>query len=187
MKKKKNKTFTLEQINLAMIKLGLGPAVIMKFLTALNAARGLGIVEKETKLKTFKDLVEAGEYEVSGVKGMNSKRFKKSFKTAEAREKWIEKNEDDIDELKFRGPARESARLDEGSGKSFFNFQGTDEIGDFWVVTNPTGIEVLEDILYQANIFDMILQHRGGLDMSTVALITKSKAKAKKLAGKLIG
>jgi hypothetical protein len=50
------------------------------------------------------NLNEAGDYEVAGVKGMKSKPFKKSFKTAEAREKWIEKNEDDIDELRFRDP-----------------------------------------------------------------------------------
>ena len=41
-------------------------------------------------------------YELAGVKGLKSKPFRKSFKTAEARERWIEKNIDDIDELVTR-------------------------------------------------------------------------------------
>ena len=41
-------------------------------------------------------------YEVSGVKGMHSKAFRKAFKTAKARNNWVIKNFDDIGELTFR-------------------------------------------------------------------------------------
>lgn len=46
-KKKKfdgKKTFTLDQINLALLKAGIGPGIVMKALNLLNAARGLGLV-----------------------------------------------------------------------------------------------------------------------------------------------
>ena len=46
-----------------------------------------------------------GGYEVAGVMGMKSKPFKKSFKTAKEREKWIDKNSDDIGEVVTRDPS----------------------------------------------------------------------------------
>jgi hypothetical protein len=46
-KSTKTKKFSLEQINIALLKAGLGPAVIMKAMNALNLARGLGLVERE--------------------------------------------------------------------------------------------------------------------------------------------
>ena len=55
------------------------------------------------------------------------------------------------------------------SGKRNFGFQGKDEIGDFWVVLNPTsGNEVMEDIFFKADIFDMMLQQRGGLEIPSI-------------------
>ena len=44
---KKKKTFTLDQINVALLKAGIGPKIIMQAMNALNLARGLGIVEGE--------------------------------------------------------------------------------------------------------------------------------------------
>ena len=71
-------------------------------------------------------------------------------------------------------------------GKRHLGFQGKDEIGNFWVVLNPTsGNEVLEDIFFEADMFDMILQQRGGLDIPSIEGIYKSKGKAKKIAEKL--
>ena len=71
-------------------------------------------------------------------------------------------------------------------GKRNFGFQGKDEIGEFWVVMNATsGNEVLEDLLFEADIFDMMLQQRGGLDVPSIQGIYKSKAKAKKIAEKI--
>lgn len=44
-------------------------------------------------------------YEVAGLKGMKSVAFRKSFKTAEARAKWIEKQDGNVTHLEFRDPA----------------------------------------------------------------------------------
>ena len=83
------------------------------------------------------------------------------------------------------GNIKEST-LQEGSGKRNFKFTGKDEIGKFWVVLNATsGNEVLEDILFEADIFDMMLQQRGGLDIPSIEGIYKSKSKAKKVAEKI--
>ncbi len=46
-KKDKNKKFTMDQINLALLKAGIGPSVITKAMNTLNLMRGLGIVECE--------------------------------------------------------------------------------------------------------------------------------------------
>lgn len=45
--KKKKKTFTLDQINAALLKAGIGPTIIVKAMTALNVLRGMGIVESK--------------------------------------------------------------------------------------------------------------------------------------------
>lgn len=44
-KKKKEKSFTLDQINAALLKVGIGPSIIVKAMTALNVLRGLGLAE----------------------------------------------------------------------------------------------------------------------------------------------
>lgn len=44
---RKEKKFTLDQINMILMKAGIGPGIITKAMTALNVARGLGIVEGE--------------------------------------------------------------------------------------------------------------------------------------------
>lgn len=74
----------------------------------------------------------------------------------------------------------------EGSGKKVLDFFGTDDVGKFWVVTDGGPDSTLADILFEADIWDMILQVRGGLDISQVQLVTKSKSKAKKLAEKIL-
>jgi len=58
----------------------------------------------------LESVVTEGEgWEVAGVKGMNSKRFRKTFKSEEARARWVEKNKDEIDDLKFRDPENNEA------------------------------------------------------------------------------
>lgn len=46
---KKEKTFTLDQINAALVKIGIGPRIVIQFMNALNLLRGLGVVEGEDK------------------------------------------------------------------------------------------------------------------------------------------
>jgi hypothetical protein len=43
----KKLTITLAQLNLALMKIGLGPKIVGQLMVALNVARGLGIVEKD--------------------------------------------------------------------------------------------------------------------------------------------
>lgn len=76
--------------------------------------------------------------------------------------------------------------LNEGSGKSVFGYKGPDEVGKFWVVTFPTQFSSLNDIFFEADIFDFALQLRGGLEVEEISGIFKNKAKAKKLAVKLL-
>jgi hypothetical protein len=40
-------TITLAQLNLALMKIGIGPKIVGQLMVALNVARGLGIVEKD--------------------------------------------------------------------------------------------------------------------------------------------
>jgi hypothetical protein len=69
-------------------------------------------------------------------------------------------------------------------GKGHHNFKGTDEIGDFWVVTKTSKLSVLQDIFFKVDIFDMALQLRGGLDGSDIIGIYKKESNAKKVAEK---
>jgi hypothetical protein len=73
-------------------------------------------------------------------------------------------------------------------GKRNHQFDGKDEIGDFWVVTDPGRGQESEmaDIFFQADIFDMALQLRGGLKGWEIIGIYKNKAKAQKIAQKLL-
>jgi hypothetical protein len=43
----KKLTITLAQLNIALMKIGLGPKIVGQLMVALNVARGLGIVEKD--------------------------------------------------------------------------------------------------------------------------------------------
>lgn len=43
--KKKDKKFSIDQINLILLKAGIGPSIITKAMNALNLARGLGLTE----------------------------------------------------------------------------------------------------------------------------------------------
>jgi len=62
-----------------------------------------------------------------------------------------------------------------------------DEAGKFWVVTKPTEFSEIGDIFYESNIADIALQiFKGGLNISDIMLITKSKSKAEKLAKELL-
>lgn len=74
------------------------------------------------------------------------------------------------------------------SGKSHFRFMGDDEIGDFWIVERPEKWSEIQDILYKLDIFDMVLQIRGGLDPETIYGIyqDKNRNKARKIAEKLL-
>lgn len=67
------------------------------------------------------------------------------------------------------------------------DFIGVDEVGNFWVVTKPTGDSQVIDILFEADIPRMALQFLGGLLPHQISGIYKSRAKAKKHAEKLIG
>ncbi len=44
-KPKKNKKFSLDQINAALAKVGISPKLVMQAMNVLNAVRGLGFVE----------------------------------------------------------------------------------------------------------------------------------------------
>lgn len=57
---KKKKSYTLDQINLVLLKAGIGPKIIAQALIALNAARGLGIVEKEMNMRSFQAILLEG-------------------------------------------------------------------------------------------------------------------------------
>ena len=76
--------------------------------------------------------------------------------------------------------------LTELSGKSSFGYKGPDEVGKFWVVSYPTQFTELNDIFFEADIFDFALQLRGGLEVAEIAGIFKNSGKAKKLAVKLL-
>lgn len=83
----------------------------------------------------------------------------------------------------------EGGTLDEAmGGKRNMNFEGTDQIGDFWVVTDPSRMQeaTMSDIAFQADVFDMHLQMNGGLKGSDIIGLYKSEAKAKKIAQKLL-
>ena len=72
--------------------------------------------------------------------------------------------------------------VNELSGKGQFKFKGADEIGQFWVVTKPNADSTLGDFLFQADIFDLALQLRGGLKGSEIIGIYKNDIKAHKVA-----
>jgi len=79
--------------------------------------------------------------------------------------------------------------IKESSGKRTLNISNSvDDIGNFWVVTKDIyGHSTLQDILFEADIFDMHLQFNGGLNGEDVLLVTFDKNKAEKLAKQVLG
>jgi hypothetical protein len=73
-------------------------------------------------------------------------------------------------------------KLEELSGKRNEGFTGIDEVGKFWVVTEADKNSTLPDILFEADIFDIHLQLKGGLKGSEIVGIFKKKSKASKAA-----
>lgn len=76
--------------------------------------------------------------------------------------------------------------LNESRAKKLFHFNGTDEIGKFWVVVVPTKNSIMEDVLFETDVFGLALQLRGGLGGDEIWGLYKNKQKALKEAGKLI-
>lgn len=76
--------------------------------------------------------------------------------------------------------------LNESRAKKLFHFKGTDEIGNFWVVTVPDKFSIMEDILFKTDVFGLALQLRGGLNGSEIWGIYKNELKASKEAEKLL-
>jgi hypothetical protein len=77
----------------------------------------------------------------------------------------------------------EGGTLDEAmGGKRHLQFKGKDEIGDFWVVMKGDKISELADILFKADVFDLILQKMGGLNIPDIVGIYKKEATATKIA-----
>lgn len=59
----------------------------------------IGIMKRE--LIQRERIMENQKVEISGVKGMNSKPFRKVFKSEDALEKWMEKNGADVEVLAY--------------------------------------------------------------------------------------
>ena len=59
---------------------------------------------------------------------------------------------------------------------------GGDEVGTFWVVTQPTEESVLQDICFSATVRSMMLQGRGGLKEDEIIGIFKEEQDAKEYA-----
>lgn len=62
----------------------------------------------------------------------------------------------------------------------------TDQIGKFWVVTYPTGQSEMGDICFEANVQDLMLMSRGGLNPNEIQGIFKSQGPATALAKQLL-
>ena len=134
-------------------------------------------------MKTFKEIMEKKQYKIAP----QGKGEGKSYRL-------MTTSGDELIDMEFDSPVeakkyakKKGLSLTEAlSGKRNFGFEGKDEIGNFWVVMNATsGNEVLEDLLFEADIFDMMLQQRGGLEIPAIQGIYKSKSKAKKIAEKI--
>lgn len=57
-----------------------------------------------------------------------------------------------------------------------------DEVGKFWVVLFATPESELVDILFESDIFDIMIMAKGGLRPNDILAIFKNKVKAKKYA-----
>lgn len=49
----------------------------------------------------------------------------------------------------------------------------------FWIVTKATGSSTIDDVLFFTNLGQLALQFRGGLDASTILLMTDDRDAAK--------
>jgi len=76
------------------------------------------------------------------------------------------------------------------TGKGHFQFSGTDEVGKFWVVYFPERYAESEtelvDVVFEADVFDMLLQLKGGLEPEAIKGIFKSESAANNLAQTLL-
>lgn len=55
-------------------------------------------------------------------------------------------------------------RIKESLGaQKYFNFEGEDRLGTFWIVTYPTSNSIIDDIFFECDVFSFALQIRGGL------------------------
>ncbi len=61
-----------------------------------------------------------------------------------------------------------------------------DEIGQFWVVMLPTAKSELSDILFETNIFRIMLQTQGGLKAEDIVGLFRSQDDARACACKLL-
>ena len=61
-----------------------------------------------------------------------------------------------------------------------------DEIGKFYVVEKPTKNSELSDTFFETDLFEFVLQMKGGLEKSEIHGIYKTEGKAKSQATKLL-
>lgn len=57
-----------------------------------------------------------------------------------------------------------------------------DEVGEFWVVTEPSKNSTLDDILFSTDVFGFVLQFKGGLRGEEILIVTPDFKKAEKIA-----
>lgn len=61
-----------------------------------------------------------------------------------------------------------------------------DHVGKFWVVTKPSKVSTLIDIMFEADVAYMLLQAKGGLKAEDIEGLYKSKREATTVAEKLL-
>jgi len=61
-----------------------------------------------------------------------------------------------------------------------------DEVGKFYVVEKPTKNSELSDVFFETDLFEFVLQMKGGLEKSEIHGIYKTEGKAKSQATKLL-
>lgn len=61
-----------------------------------------------------------------------------------------------------------------------------DEVGKFYVVEKPTKDSELSDVFFETDLFEFVLQMKGGLEKSEIHGIYKTEGKAKSQATKLL-
>lgn len=61
-----------------------------------------------------------------------------------------------------------------------------DEIGRFFVVTNPTKGSTSESIMFESDVFNFNERVNNGLDINSISAIVKKESAAKRAAGKLL-
>lgn len=61
-----------------------------------------------------------------------------------------------------------------------------DQIGQFWIVTEPTKVSTLADICFECDIGELALQFRGGLEISKIVGVFKNGDDAKRFTNNLL-